>query len=102
VEASNSCVRTLIFGFVLLLHFVKFFSLPLLCFFDLPFYYHFSFFDLIFYSPLFFPYFLLLFCTFFAHMVSSQAYPNLLENKRLVIVVVLLLLLFKHVIHFVA
>jgi hypothetical protein len=35
-------------------------------------------------------------------MVSSQAYPNLLENKRLVIVVVLLLLLFKHVIHFVA
>jgi hypothetical protein len=43
-----------------------------------------------------------LFCTFFAHMVSSQAYPNLLENKRLVIVVVLLLLLFKHVIHFVA
>jgi hypothetical protein len=35
-------------------------------------------------SPFVFPYFLLLFCTFFfAHVVSSLAYPNLLGNKRL-------------------
>jgi hypothetical protein len=36
-----------------------------------------------FYRPLFFPSFSLLFCTFLAHVVSSLAYPNLLENKRL-------------------
>jgi hypothetical protein len=44
VEADNSCVRTLIFDSVLLLPFVKFFFMPLFLFFDLAFYYLFSFF----------------------------------------------------------
>jgi hypothetical protein len=38
VEASNSCVITLIFGSFLLLSFIKFFPAPFHCF-DLAFYY---------------------------------------------------------------
>jgi hypothetical protein len=84
VKTSNSCVRILIFGSFLLLPFVKKKFPPLFRFFDLAFYYIFSFFDLVFYRPLFSPSFLLLFVpVFFAHVVSSLAYPNLLENKRL-------------------
>jgi hypothetical protein len=56
VEASNSCARTLIFGFFLLLSFVKFFSCPFSLF-DLAFYCIFSFLDLVFYRPLFSPFF---------------------------------------------
>jgi hypothetical protein len=47
VEASNSCVKTLIFGSFLLLPFVKFFSLAFFRFFDLAFYC--LFFNLVFY-----------------------------------------------------
>jgi hypothetical protein len=84
VKSSNSCTRILIFGSFLLLPFVEFFSLPLFHFFDLAFYCLFTFFIWFFYRPLFFPYFSLLFCTFFfAHVVSSLAYSNLLGNKRL-------------------
>jgi hypothetical protein len=84
VEASNSCVRILIFSSFLLLSFVKFFSLPLFHLFDLAFYCLFSFFIWFFYRPLFSPSFLLLFYTcFFAHVVSSLAYSNLFGNKRL-------------------
>jgi hypothetical protein len=84
VETNNSCARTLIFGSFLLLSFIKKNSPPLFCFFDLAFYCLFSFFIWFFYRPLFFPYFSLLFCTcFFAHVISSLAYPNLLGNKRL-------------------
>jgi hypothetical protein len=54
LEASNLCVRILIFGSFLLLSFVKFFSLPLFRFFDLTFYYLFSFY-LIFFITLYFP-----------------------------------------------
>jgi hypothetical protein len=85
MEASNSCARTLIFGSVILLSFVKFFSLPLFCFFDLVFYCLFSFFWFVFFIALCFP---LLFHScfvpfFLAHVVLSLAYSNLLENKRL-------------------
>jgi hypothetical protein len=67
------------------LHFVNFFSLPLFLFFDLAFYCLFSFFLFNFFITLCFP---LLFCScfvpvFFVHVVSSLAYPNLPENKRL-------------------
>jgi hypothetical protein len=63
--------------------FVKFFSHLFFFFFDLAFYCLFFFFDLAFLSPFIFSsYFLLLFCpNFLAHVVSSLAYPNLLENK---------------------
>jgi hypothetical protein len=68
VEASNSCARTLIFNSFLLLPFVKFFP----------------FFDLVFLSPFVFCFFIALcFSFFFAHVVSSLAYPNLLGNKKL-------------------
>jgi hypothetical protein len=60
VEASNSCTRSLIFGSLILLPFVKFFSLALFRFFNLVFYYLFFFFYLVFYHPLFSPYFSLL------------------------------------------
>jgi hypothetical protein len=84
VKASNSCARTLIFGSFLLLTFVKFFFLPLFRFFDLPFYCLFSFLFGFFYCPLISPSFHSCFISFFfAHMVSSLAYPNLLGNKRL-------------------
>jgi hypothetical protein len=86
VKASNSCGRTLIFGSFLLLSFVKFFSLPLFHSFDLTFYCLFSFFDLVFLSPFIFPFFfaLVLYLSFFfAHVVSSLAYHNLLGNKML-------------------
>jgi hypothetical protein len=84
VEASNSCVRILIFGSFLLLPFVKSFSLPLFHFFDLAFYYLLSFFYLIFLSLFVFPLFFTLVLYFFlAHVVSSLTYPNLLGNKRL-------------------
>jgi hypothetical protein len=79
--------------FVFLLPFVKFFSLPLFRFFDLAFYCLFSFFDLVFLSPFVFLFFftLVLYLFFFAHVVSSLAYPNLFGNKRLVVVVVVIL-----------
>jgi hypothetical protein len=59
-------------------------------FFDLAFYCFFSFFCLIFLSPFIFPFFfaLVLHLFFLSHVVSSLAYLNLLENKRLVVVVV--------------
>jgi hypothetical protein len=76
------------FGSVLLFPFVKFFFLLLFHFFDLAFYYLFSFFDLVFLSSFIFPLFLLLFYTFFAHVISSLAYANLFGNKRLVVVIV--------------
>jgi hypothetical protein len=61
----------------------SFFSCPF-SFFDLAFYCLFSLFFYFFYRPLFSPYFSLLFFTcFFAYVVSSLAYPNLLGNKRL-------------------
>jgi hypothetical protein len=89
VEASNSCARILIFGSFLLLPFVKFFSVSLFRFFDLAFYCLFSFF-IRFFIALYFP---LLFRScfipiFFAHVISSLTYPNLLGNKGLVVVVV--------------
>jgi hypothetical protein len=66
----------------------SFFSLPLFRFFDLTFSCIFSLF-ICFYHPLFSPSFLLLFCTcFFAHMVSSLAYPTCLGIKGLDVVVV--------------
>jgi hypothetical protein len=73
LEASNLCVRILIFGSFLLLSFVKFFSLPLFRFFDLTFYYLFSFY-LIFLSPFIFPlFFTLVFYFFFScGFISSQ------------------------------
>jgi hypothetical protein len=51
------------------------------------------FFDLVFYRPLFSSSFfaLVLYLFFFAHVVSSLAYPNLFGNKRLVVVVVVIL-----------
>jgi hypothetical protein len=53
-------------------------------FFDLAFYCLFSFFIWFFYGPLFSPYFFaLVLYLFFAHVVSSLAYPNLLGNKWL-------------------
>jgi hypothetical protein len=81
VKASNSCARTLIFGYFLLLSFVKFFPAP------------FSLFDLAFYCIFFFLvgffivlYFLLHFQSyfvpiFFTYVVSSLVYLNLLGNK---------------------
>jgi translation initiation factor 4G len=53
--------------------------------FNIAFYYFFSFFLFGFLSPFVFSLFTLLFCTcfFFAHVVSSLAYPNLLRNKKL-------------------
>jgi hypothetical protein len=81
VKASNSCVRILIFGSVLLSHFVKFFSLPPFRIFDLAFYCIFSFlFD--FFIALCFFFFFALILYFFVHVILSLAYPNLLENKR--------------------
>jgi hypothetical protein len=75
----------LIFSFVILLPFVKFFFLPFFRFFDLAFYCLFSFFLIWFFIALCFP---LLFRScfvpiFFSHVVSCLAYPNLLGNKRL-------------------
>jgi hypothetical protein len=81
VKASNLCARTLIFGYFLLLSFVKFFPAPFSLF-DLAFYCTFFFFELFFYRPLFSPPFSVLFCTcFFTYVVSSLVYPNLLGNK---------------------
>jgi hypothetical protein len=84
VKTSYLCVRTLIFSFVLLLLFVKFFLLSPFHFFNLAFIIFSPFFNLIFYHPLFFFLFSLLFCTYFlAHIVLSLPYPNLVKNKRL-------------------
>jgi hypothetical protein len=98
VKASNLCARILIFGSFFLLSFVNFFFLPLFRFFDLTFYYLFSFlFD--FFIALCFPLiFHSCFLLFFAHVVSSLANPNLLENKRLVVVVVTMTQFMKEVI----
>jgi hypothetical protein len=82
VEASNSCARILIFVSFLLLSFVKFFSLSIFYFFDLAFCCLFSFFNLFFYHNLFSPSFSLLF-VFLTYVISSLAYLNLLQNKRL-------------------
>jgi hypothetical protein len=79
VKASNSCVRTLIFDSFLLLPFVKFFHCPFFTFLIYHFIVFSSIFDLVFYRPLFFPSFSLLFC---ANVVSSLAYSKLLENKK--------------------
>jgi hypothetical protein len=88
VEASNSCARTLIFDSFLLLPFVKFFSPPIFIFY-LAFYCLFSFFDLVFYHPLFFLFFFtLVLSLFFSLVILSLAYPNLLGIKGLVVVVV--------------
>jgi hypothetical protein len=85
VEASNSCAKTLVFGSFFLLSSVKVFSPPLFAFFDLAFYYLFSFcrigFFIILHFPFLFPYFFIL--VSLAHVVSSLAYPNLLGTKRL-------------------
>jgi hypothetical protein len=85
VEASNSCAITLIFDSFLLLPFVTFFFLSLFRFFDLACYCLFSFFYLVFLSPFVFSLFfdLVLYLFFFAHVVSSLAYPNLLGNKMI-------------------
>jgi hypothetical protein len=89
VEASNSCARTLIFGSILLLPFVKFFPCPFFAFFDLAFYCLFSFFDLVFLSPFVFSFFFaLVLYLFLAHVVSSLPYPNLLGNKKAWLLVV--------------
>jgi hypothetical protein len=72
--------------FLLFIVFCQVFSLPLFHFFDLAFYCLFSFFLfgflLPFVFPLFFAFVLYLFF-YLAHVVSSLAYPNLLENKML-------------------
>jgi hypothetical protein len=83
VKANNSCARTLIFSFFILLPFVKFFFLPLFYFFDLAFYCRFSFLIWFFIAPCFPFFFALVLYLFFAHVVSSLTYPNLLGNKRL-------------------
>jgi hypothetical protein len=82
VEASNSCVRTLILSSFLLFPFVKFFPAPFRIF-DFTFYCFFCFFNFLSHFV-----FSLLFCScfvpiFLAHMVSSLAYLNLLGNKML-------------------
>ncbi len=87
MEASNSCAGTLIFGsFFFTVFYQKKFP-PLFAFFCLAFYCLFSFFRIgfCFYRPSFFLFFfiLVLFLLFFAHAVSSLAYPNLLGTKRL-------------------
>jgi hypothetical protein len=64
--------------------FYQVFSRPLFRFFDLAFYCLLSFFDLVFLSHFVFPLlFHSCFVLFFAHVVSSLTYPNLLRNKRL-------------------
>jgi hypothetical protein len=86
VKASNSCDRSLIFGSFFLLPFCQVFFTHF-HFFDLAFYCLFSFFDLVFYhhlfSPLLFRYCFVPIFFFLTRVVSSLAYPNLLENKRL-------------------
>jgi hypothetical protein len=52
-------------------------------FFDLASYCLFSFFDLVFYRPLFFLFSLLFFSFFLVYVVSSLAYPTLFGNKKL-------------------
>jgi hypothetical protein len=77
MKASNSCGRNLIFGSSLLLHFVKFLSMPLFRFFDLAFYCLFSFFNLVFLSSFVFPFFSLLFYTFFGSCGFISSLPQL-------------------------
>jgi hypothetical protein len=93
VKASNLCVRTLIFDSFLLLSFIKFcFSAPFSLF-DLVFYCLFSFFYLVLLSLFVFPFFFaLILYIFLTHVVSSLAYPNLFENKRLGCCLLLLLI----------
>jgi hypothetical protein len=75
---QNLDLRFLLFYCIL----SSFFSAPF-HFFDLTFYCLCSFFDLV-YDPLFPPSFSFFFCLcFLAHVVSSLAYPNLFETKRL-------------------
>jgi hypothetical protein len=81
VKASNSCARTLIFDSFLLLPLVKFFFPAPFSLFDLAFYSLFSFFYLVFYHPLFSPFFALVLYLFLAHVILSLAYPNLPGNK---------------------
>jgi hypothetical protein len=86
VKASNSCAETLIFSSIFFIAFLSSFFPAPFRFFDLAFYCLFSFSDLAFLIPFVFP---LLFRScfvpvfFFAHVVSSLAYLNLLRNKRL-------------------
>jgi hypothetical protein len=77
VKASNSYARILIFDFFILLYFIKFFSLPLFQFFDLAFYYLFSFFYLVFLSPfIFLVFFVLVLYSSFSHVILSLAYSE--------------------------
>jgi hypothetical protein len=89
VEANNSCVGTLIFGSFSFIAFLPSFFPPLFIFFYLAFYCLFSFFNLVFLSPLvssiFCSYFVLV---FLAHVISSLAYPTCLRLKCLVVIVV--------------
>jgi cellulose synthase/poly-beta-1,6-N-acetylglucosamine synthase-like glycosyltransferase len=72
VEASNSYIRTLIFGFfcfiacfIAFLSEFLFFLFTPFCFFDLVFYCLFSFFGFVFYRPLFFSFFFILVLSLF-------------------------------------
>jgi hypothetical protein len=69
--------------FLLFIAFYQVFFPPIFHFFDLAFYCLFSFFDLISLSPFVFSFFFtfVLYLFFFAYVVSSLAYPNLLGNK---------------------
>jgi hypothetical protein len=68
--------------FLLFIVFCQVFLLPFFYFFDLAFYCFFSFLYLIFLLSFVFPFFFTL-VYFFSYVVSSVAYHNLLENKRL-------------------
>jgi hypothetical protein len=85
VEASNSYARTLTFGSFFFIAFLSSFFRAPFYFFDLAFYCIFSFSDLVFYRPLFPPFFFVLVLSLFflAYAVSSLAYPNLLGNKMI-------------------
>jgi hypothetical protein len=87
VKASNLCASTLIFGSFFLLLFCQVFPRPFSLF-DLAFYCLFSFSIWFLSSFVSTPLLFLLFRSYFvpvflAHVISSLAYPNLLENKRL-------------------
>jgi hypothetical protein len=73
VEASNSCARTLILGFVSFIVFFIQFFLPLFIFY-LVFYCLFSFFDLVFIALCF----LLLFCSYLSMFSGSCGYISTL------------------------
>jgi hypothetical protein len=83
-EASNLCVKTLIFGSFSFIAFLSSVFPPLFTFL-FSVYCLFSFFDLVFITLCFPPSFSLLFYPFFlTHVVLFLAYPNLLETKMIV------------------